>query len=93
MQEFIAIFVRHDHTGRMEHYEVFESTGTSSDDLTKMISTRIDELNRQFGIEQHDVFWEGYDSLRSLRRSHPELDIPDTAVVGLPRRADTKPGS
>jgi hypothetical protein len=71
--EFVAIFVRSLETDRVEHHEVFESTGMSADALAAKISARTDELHDRFGVDSHDVAWESYSSLRAMHREHPEL--------------------
>lgn len=78
MQEFIAIFVRDLQTGRVEHCEIFESTGLPVDVVTRRISARTDELNDSFGIERCDVAWEGYSSLQAMHCEHPELGSVET---------------
>lgn len=66
--ENIAIFVRSLQTDRVEYFEVFESTGMSADAVTGEIARRTDELHERFGIDSHDVTWEGYSSLQALHR-------------------------
>lgn len=78
MQQFIAIFVRNLETGRVEHHEVFEGTGLAAAVLAKKITARVDELNDRFGVDRHDVFWEGYSSLQAMHRDHPELGSLDS---------------
>lgn len=78
MEEFVAIFVRNLETGSVELCEVFESTGLAAAVLAKKITTRVDELNDRFGVDRHDVFWEGYSSLQAMHRDHPELGSLDS---------------
>ena len=54
---------------------MFESAGIAPDVLTQCIGCRSDEPHRHYEHDRYDVYWEGFDSLDTLRASYPELRL------------------